>query len=948
MLQEKIKKMEQECVKLDKDIAEGLKWVSANVPAENRKAVVYNLKKYRRYSNRFRLALGKRPVVAIFGESQVGKSYLVSNLAVKPGDDSLTITDPSSGNKIDFIQEMNPKGGGAEATGLVSRFTVVNNYKEGAAPFVMKLLSLSDIVKIIANGYLSDIMLYQYKINIEEVQKKVQQARSKISPSEQPGFSEDDVYEVKEYLYANFKDHFIIRDLSNINFWEDLANIIPYLNNEYRWELFELLWGKHEFFTDLFNKVAAALKSLGFVHEVRCNKEALTPQEKTILDVTRLKELYDDEAADDMIDVFTPGGNSQKVNKSIMSAITAEVVLMLPKETGEDPTRKFLKEADILDFPGARSRKKIPEVTFIQNIQKDKLEVFLRGKIAFLFDRYTYENEISTLLYCMHEKQSEVQDIPRLIHEWIKTMHGGSQEEREQSENKYKSILPDAKLERIIPLLTVLTKFNIELTGSTSDVVGDPSSHDEKWTARLQKNFNNFMAMNVEDKWPNEWSMAEPFFKNMFMLRDPKYSKSIYEGIDENNKGQEKSIKKDYIQRMEDMKKSFLAHPAVKKHIRNPEEAWQETTEPGKSGVDYIVKHLNPTCDPRLKFERIKIFIKNLALSIHKELDEYYEGEDIGEKLKKANLNAAQVFLFMNKWNTERNAFGFLLDKLTLNEDEAWKVYWDLQNSAVTDGKAPVAAKSDNEDMLITIKETFGSFGIEFDDKRSVDENIEELEKFLGITKEELTEMLKNNGIDLENITEDQQEKIKSRSEIFAENLIANWISKISQLKDQDSLQSIGLTKEVAEHLIKETINSKDRVGLIRILVNATNQEIQNFSYSNNFDIVAHISSTILNDFVKSLGWKFVDEKSNDNYPKIKDRPVFSAEPIVTPAKTDLDMNIKYPGIDLFSQWLIGLKDSFKANVLFQSNVKNAENAIANQQLGEILTKVKESIGVIG
>lgn len=940
MLKENIKKLEQECLNLEKSIEDGLKWVVNNLPAENQKGVVYNLKKYKRYNNRFKLALNKRPVIAIFGESQVGKSYLVSNLAIKPGESALNIVEPSTNKSIDFIKEMNPKGGGAEATGLVSRFTIVNTYKAGLAPFVLKLLSLADIIKIIANGYLSDIMLYQYKINIEEIQLKIQQLRNRLGNTEISGISEDDVYEIKEYLNFNFKDHFIIRDLNNIHFWDDLASIIPFLNNENRWELFQFIWGKHDFFTDLYNTLSDTLMEIGFVHEVRCNRDALTPQEKTILDVTRLKEMFDEHGSDN-VDVFLGNGKSTKISKSLISALTAEAVLLLPEDLAQHEGRKFLQEADILDFPGARSRKKIPEITFIQNTKKDKLEVFLRGKIAFLFDRYTYENEISTLLYCMHEKQSEVQDIPRLVHEWIKTMHGETQHEREESELKYKGIVPNAEINRIVPLLTVLTKFNIELTGSTSDIVGDPDSHNEKWTARLQKNFNDFMAMNVEDKWTNEWSMAETYFKNVFMLRDPKYSKAIFEGIDENNTGQEIRIRDEYTQRLEDMKKSFLKHPAVNKHIRYPEEAWAETASPNKSGVDYIVKYLTPTCDPRLKFERIKTFIKGLTNSIFKELDAYFEGDDVGDKLKKANLNAAQVFLFMNKWNTEKNAFGFLLDKLTLHEDEAWKVYWDIQNSAVISQNRSVV-ESNNPEMLITVKETFGSFGIKFDDAKSVDDNIQELQKFLGIGKDELVEMLKNNGIDLGNITATQKEQIKSRSEIFAENLLGAWLNKVNQLKGLDTLQSIGLTKEMAELLIKELVSTKDRVNLKRAIVEATDKEIQNFSFSNNFDIVAHISSNLINNFVRSFGWKFIEESSPD-YPNISGNPIFSSKPVSTPAKQDLKMDIRYPGIELFSQWVMGLKESFKANVLFQSNIKNAETAVANQKLGEILFKLKDT-----
>lgn len=942
-LQEQIKTLDQECTKVEKQIQQGLNWVVNNVPSVNKKGVIYNLKKYRRANERYKIALQKRPVIAIFGESQVGKSYLVSNLAIAANEDVLNIVDPSNNGLIDFIKEMNPKGGGAEATGLVSRFTIVNNYKAGQAPFLLKLLSQDDVVKIISNGYLSDIMLYNYKIDNEEIQKRLQNVRKKMMNTEQPGFTEDDAYELKEYLNYQFKDHFIVRDLNNINFWDDVATIAPFLPSEMRYEIFEIIWGKHEFFTDLFNNLSYTLKQLNFLEEVRCNRDALTPQESTILDVSRLKEMYLPQGQT-TIDVFSQDGKTFKVTKSIISALTAEVVLLLPDNIVDDPMRAFLKEADVLDFPGARSRKKIPEITFLQNDKKDKLEVYLRGKIAFLFDRYTYENEISSLIYCMHEKQSEVQDLPRLIHEWIKVMHGGSPEERENSENHYKKLIPQTDIERIIPLLVVMTKFNIELTGSTSDVIGQPDSHNEKWTARLQKNFNDFMSMNVEDKWPNAWTLTERYFQNIFLLRDPKYSKAIYEGITENNTGQETKIRPEYEQRLKDMEISFLKHQAVQKHIRNKELLWKETTMPSKSGIDYIVKYLSPTCNPILRIERIKTFIQQLIQDIQKELEVYFEGDDVGEKLKKANLNSAKVFMFLNKWNTETSAFGYFLERLTIHEDEAWQVYWNLQNSAVIDDKP--RSKANNSQMLITLKDTFKTFGISFSDEKTIEDNLEELQQFLGINKNELKEILETNGIDLEQIIDKADEQIKSKTEIYVESLLANWISKLTELKGQDILTGMGMSKEIYELMYKEFMINKERVNLKKILVENTDNEIKNFAYSNNFDIVAHISASIINDFVRTLGWKYLNE-SDTEYPKLNNNPIFSKLPCIVLVKEELKIDIRYPGMELFSQWVMGIKESFKANVLFMSNMKSAENAIASQELGKILEALKNAVGQV-
>ena len=241
-----------------------MKWVTANVEKDKQAVTIYNLKKLRRDAKRYESALPRRPSVAIFGQSQVGKSYLVSNLAKTPEAVSLFVKVPDTGEEVDFIANINPPGGGKEATGLVSRFTTKNNWQAGFKPYLLRLFSQADLVKIISNGYLSDITHYQYAINRDEIQKTIQTLAERKQNSPCPGFSEDDVYDVKDYCNNNFRDHFIIKDLNNINFWDDIAAIVPYIDSSERFKVFEILWGKQPFFTELFKKLSDGMKQLNF------------------------------------------------------------------------------------------------------------------------------------------------------------------------------------------------------------------------------------------------------------------------------------------------------------------------------------------------------------------------------------------------------------------------------------------------------------------------------------------------------------------------------------------------------------------------------------------------------------------------------------------------------------------------------------------------------------
>src|SRR5205814_10000947 len=95
-----------------------------------------------------------RPMcVGVFGPSQAGKSYLVSVLARKNSNLKAIFDDPPG--RVDFIAEINPKGG-KEATGLVTRFTIHPIKTPPGFPVALRLLNQTDLVKVIVNSYAND------------------------------------------------------------------------------------------------------------------------------------------------------------------------------------------------------------------------------------------------------------------------------------------------------------------------------------------------------------------------------------------------------------------------------------------------------------------------------------------------------------------------------------------------------------------------------------------------------------------------------------------------------------------------------------------------------------------------------------------------------------------------------------------------------------------------
>ena len=936
----------QQCTKVKQVIEDSMKWVSDNVEKDKQAVTIYNLKKLRRDAKRYENALPRRPSVAIFGQSQVGKSYLVSNLAKTPEATSLFVKVPDTGEDVDFIASINPPGGGKEATGLVSRFTTADPWQPGFKPYMLRLFSQADLVKIISNGYLSDITHYTYTINRDEVQKKLQAMAATVQQSPCPGFSEDDVYDVKEYCNNNFRDHFIIKDLNNINFWDDIAAIIPYIDSSRRFEIFEVIWGKQPFFTDLFKKLSDGLKQVNFLPEIRTELAALTPQQDTILDVERLRELYKD-VKKPPVNCYDGGTLLATLDRSILSALTAEVVLPLSDTTADNPKRKFLKEADVLDFPGARSRQQIPEVTFEEKDNNDKLLVFLRGKIAFLFNRYNFNYEISTLLFCMDDKQPEVADLPKFLYEWIRNTHGGSPEKRAERERQLALLVQQNDIEKLIPLLVCFTKFNIELAGNpATERPGELGPHNSKWTARIGANFADQMGISVGDLWIQNWDNNGPF-KNVFPLRDPKWSKSFFEGMDTD--GKEIQLRPEYVQKFEDMKTSWVNHKDVIAHVHNPLECWNEFTQPNKSGIDYIIKYMSPTCNPIIKRQQIKTGIQDLMNNLYDQLSVFYQGGNIDEKLKRAKVSAAQVFMSLMKMQKDKNTFGNFVDHLTITDDLSWKIYFDLMmkkqieiDSNASKAPEPQGGKTVSLDLI----EMLGQF-ISIDKDESAESILQKLRDFFGLTDDnELKSVLADSGVDIQALLDARETvkktgDIKDRAFIFAENLLSRWLEYIEAIKQDDVLAELGMNKKTADLIINELNRNKNRVNLKKVIADAVREHVETFQLTSNVDIVARISAIIINKFVNSLGWDYVPVSERPKVKPTDSLPVFAPRTVKAPAKKDLRLGIEFPGERFFNEWATGLRSSFEANVYYEEGVKDAAKAEADAKLGLILAQLK-------
>lgn len=99
-----------------------------------------------------------RPCVGVYGTSQAGKSYLLSYLATSA---NKPLTARFGPFELDFLKQLNGEGG-AETTGLVTRFTTLNppEAMQGDDKFLqvkLRILSEVDLISIFLNSFVLDL-----------------------------------------------------------------------------------------------------------------------------------------------------------------------------------------------------------------------------------------------------------------------------------------------------------------------------------------------------------------------------------------------------------------------------------------------------------------------------------------------------------------------------------------------------------------------------------------------------------------------------------------------------------------------------------------------------------------------------------------------------------------------------------------------------------------------
>jgi len=880
-------KLAQDCESLAVAASEGVNWLksAANqspTVAQQAPSLISELQKVRNQSRKLARAARRRMCVGVFGPSQAGKSYLVSILASRDGH---PLQARFADKTYDFLRDINPPGN-RESTGLVTRFGLGLSDVTPDFPVRVRLLTQTDIVKILGNSFLLDFDHQKAAFERPDgaaIRKRLAELRANVMPTPPGDLDSDDVLDLIEYFDSFFAG---VTSELRTDYWREAIDLAPRLSGRDRAKLWSVLWYDFQPFTDLYLTLYEGLEKLDFAPEALLGMDALIPREKSIIDVLTLDKLGADAADTLLVRPKMPDGRSPvdaRLPRSLVCALTAELSVAI-----DEKPWGFFDHTDLLDFPGARSRLKLAN---LEDVAKAKgvaeganplRELLLRGKVAYLFQRYSSERELSAMLLCIPDGNQEVRDLSDMMTAWIDQTIGATPAERAKQKNA---------------LFLVLTKMDREFEQKAGET---EESRRLRWSARL----GNSLVNNFRGEWPANWNGKA--FDNTFWLRNPTV---IDERLMDYEGGREVGIAEAFAQRAIELRGHFVENFDVQRHFADAARAWDEAFRPNDGGVSYLVRSLTPVCDPAIKRAQVRGQLDVQVRRLVDRLAGFHSAADGDARAKKRDL--VQTVLRGLATCIQHQLFGELVASLQIADAALREIYFRISIARPSEeGESrnrPTAQATQSSGAAVDINAIFADvFGEE--------------ERRPGPSA----------GV------------IEDRAERFAREAAEYWLENMRRIgADEKALSHFGVDRQHLGWLIDELVVGAHRLKLIdqlsddvRALENAANAKWEDIA-----ERQVRTAASALNGYVSALGFDRLPLEERPGIPpNAPMRRVFQSPPAPVNGAPTLSEEPGSIYADYCRDWMRAFLQLAMDNVGYEGG--REITAEQNEQLGAILRAV--------
>ncbi|WP_312215284.1 virulence factor SrfC family protein [Pantoea vagans] len=816
--------------------------------------------------------------VGFFGISQAGKSYLISALAAGSNGELEACYDTK---RVNFIGEVNPVGNGKESTGLVTRFTQYAPDAPQGYPIPLRLFSEIDLAKILANSWFNDFDHQQmnYEIDEQRIEACLQSfLQYEGQASANNGVSSEDVVALWDYVDTSFKRS--VEKLEH-SWLPHVLTIAPALTSHDRATLFSLLWGEQPELTDIYRSLARVLEKLNHARMVFAPLETLIDRSSSIINVDCLTRLGTSQ--DRSVEVRFWKENHQTgsaiLTQAELAALTSELIFPLAEITANSVVEKV----DLLDFPGYRGRLKLRNLK--ETIKKEPDQVatlLLRGKVAYLFESYTDNQEMNALVVCASSaKQSDVSDVGPVLDRWVKKTQGRDAAERANNS---------------AGLFWAITMFDRRIS--------DTLDHTE---SQLNESWDGLLRMTLLEHfsgydWLEQWSPGKAF-NNCFLVRKPGMGSSFLT-LEEGSRS-EVAFNTRYQEALNTMRQTFISSEKVAVHIAEPEQAWLEMLRFNDGGISRLTKGLAGVAKLEFKSDRLREQLKQCRIEkVDKRLGRWYQHDGDGQLSKKQAI-AKELWKGLSAYP---QSMGEIISRLDISSHELSNIYLSIR-------------EQDPEPQASTEQRPQNAFAASFFGSNPFDEE---------------------SGDEQTSAVDPSPERIGQDDE-FAHQAFKAWVAHLRELSLQIAYwQQTGINSETINLLCEELITAATRQDLEGTLKRALAGQEQAGALRQQLRVRQTLrAQLVIRDFIAWFGYLGKpEEQIPDSYVGEKKKVFARQTALASNELPQLPAVAPQPGVAYMGDWLSALMRITLDNA--GHSATSDISAEQNQKLGQIIGKMKQ------
>lgn len=867
-------------------------------------SLLRQLRQMRNKSRDLQQAAATPMAIGFFGVSQAGKSFLISALGADA--DGQFETD-YGGQRVNFISHVNPPGTGKEATGLVTRFTrAAQPAEDPAFPIEVRLMREVDLAKILCNSWFNDFdqNRVEYRLDETRIERVLSRFEGREAGAAQAGVDADDVVSLWDYARVSFERP--LHALEN-GYWQQAMRLAPRLAAHERAELFSLLWGEIPELTRCYADIAASLGRLDYAQTAFLPLQALTSTvdgrlqygRDSIMSVDVLLRPNEGKRIEARPCVQGRLAAPVSVDLQHLAVLTLELVFPLRDE----PREPCVASVDLLDFPGYRGRYTARELSDVPAEGNPVAQLLLRGKVAYLFERYTDTQAMNGLVMCTHE-QSDVSDIAKVLERWVDRSQGDS---------------PQARAGRACGLFWAITKFDLRLQRMLG--LTDGAQIDESWYGMIHGTMEDrYGGLGFMKAWSTGPSGEVPF-NNVYLVRKPGMEISFIR-----LNGQREEIDPQRRARLDALGRDFVAHPSIRQRVAQPQQAWDAVLVENDGGMSRLAEGLSRIVDIDFKLDRLRQQLQDERegkTGVLHRLAQYHQsidGDDLALKKQRGQQLAQALY-------GARKAIPELMHALELQREDLRDLYLNgLKTPEGEDEAVSPAAEAPVE------SNPFAAAANAANPFAAAEPN-----PFAAEPNPFAAEPGPFGAAPASAPAGARQPALKTADHRYAQAVFQRWVAHLRELPQRTHLlASLGIAPELADMLVEELVTAAHRMQLQEQIEARLTQRQDSSSRREQLAMRQVLRAQLaLHDFLAWLGFLEIDQAQRP-LSLVNKQHLFTATTRLDAAglpdldAQPLDTNAQYAGY-----WLTGLTDVVLNNA---GHAAGRDISLEqNQALGRIL-----------